>query len=73
MGRPDGHTSLHSLAPRHLARSLHACQFTLCCTPAHPPLPCPLLRPSLTWLMVGWTQPVRMPWMVAIASMPPAA
>ena len=26
-----------------------------------------------TWLMVGCTQPVRMAWMVAIASMPPAA
>lgn len=27
----------------------------------------------LTWLMVGWTQPVWMAWIVAIASMPPAA
>jgi len=27
----------------------------------------------LTWLMVGCTQPVWIAWMVAIASMPPAA
>ena len=37
-----------------------------------PPRP-PPQRSTLTWLMVGCTQPVRMAWMVAIASMPPAA